>query len=64
MIIRLLIWIVFIYAIYHFIRSAIRSAVNKGIRDYEARKESERIKQKEVKVNRKNIDDAKYEDLK
>lgn len=62
--IRLIIWIVFIYAIYYFIKTAIRGAVNKGIRDYEARKETESKKRREVKVDRRDIEDAKYEDLK
>ena len=62
--IKFIIWIVFFYAVYHFIRTAIRSEVNKRIKDFEAKKESQRRKQKEIKIDRKNIEDAKYEDLK
>ncbi len=62
--IRFIIWIVFFYAVYHFIRTAIRGAINKGIKDHEIQKESQRRKEKEIKIDRKDIEDAKYEDIK
>ncbi|MCL4540427.1 MAG: hypothetical protein M1378_12665 [Bacteroidetes bacterium] len=62
--IEALIWIFFFYALYRFIRSSIHNAVKKGIRDYETQKEEERHSQNEVKIDRKDIEDAKYEDLK
>lgn len=63
MIERLLLWIVLIYIVYLIIRGAVQNAVNKGIRDYEARKESQRSKQKEVKIDRKKVEDAKFKDI-
>lgn len=59
-----LVWIFFFYALYRFIRSAIQGAVQRGIRDYEKRQDKQRHSEKEVKIDRKNIEDAKYEDLK
>lgn len=59
-----LVWIFFFYALYRFIRSAIRAAVRRGIKDYENEKEKEHHSENEIKVDRKNIQDAKYEDLK
>ncbi len=59
-----LIWIFFFYALYRFLRSAIQGAVQRGIRDYEVKKERERHKENEIKIDRKKIEDAKYEDLK
>ncbi len=59
-----IIWIFFFYALYRFIRSAIQGAVQRGIRDYERQKENQHHGEKEVKIDRKNIEDAKYEDLK
>lgn len=64
MILDALIWILFFYALYRFIRSAIRNAVKRGIRDYEIQKEEKHRSENEVKIDRKNIEDAKYEDLK
>ena len=61
---EVLIWIFFFYALYRFIRSAIRGAVQKGIRDYENRKEEQHHSENEIKIDRKKIEDAKYEDLK
>ena len=63
MIIRLIIWIIFFYFIYRFIRGAIQSAVNRGIRDYETKKEKQQRKEMEVKVDRSKIEDAKYKDI-
>ncbi len=63
MIERLLLWIILIYIVYLIIRSAVQNAVNKGIRDYEARKESQQRKQKEIKIDRKNVEDAKFKDI-
>ncbi len=59
-----LIWIFFFYALYRFIRSAIQGAVNKGIRDYAIQKKKQEHRKNEVKIDRKKIEDAKYEDLK
>ncbi len=59
-----LIWLFFFYALFRFIRSAIRNAVRKGIKDYEMQNEEKRHSENEVKIDRKNIEDAKYEDLK
>ncbi len=59
-----LVWIFFFYALYRFIRSAIQGAVQRGIRDYEKRQEKQQHNEKEVKIDRKKIEDAKYEDLK
>lgn len=64
MMLEALIWIFFFYALYRFIRSAIRQAVRKGIRDYETQKEEKHHSDNEIKIDRKNIEDAKYEDLK
>lgn len=64
MIIDALIWLFFFYALYRFIRSAIRNAVRKGIRDFEIQKEEQHHSENEVKIDRKDIEDAKYEDLK
>lgn len=64
MILEALIWIFFFYALYRFIRSAIRNAVSRGIRDYEIQKEEKHRSENEIKVDRKDIEDAKYEDLK
>lgn len=61
---EVLVWIFFFYALYRFIRSAIQGAVRKGIRDYENQKEEQHHSENEIKVDRKNIEDAKYEDLK
>jgi cell division protein FtsB len=63
MIERLVLWIILFYFIYRLIRAAIQSAVNKGIRDYEAHKESQRHKEKEVTIDRKKVEDAKFKDL-
>ncbi len=63
MMVRLFLWIVFIYVIYRLIRSSIQSAVNRGIKDYEVRKEARERKDKEVKIDRKNVEDAKFKDL-
>ena len=63
MIERLLLWIILIYIVYLIIRGAVQNAVNKGIRDYEARKESQQRKQKEIKIDRKKVEDAKFKDL-
>jgi hypothetical protein len=59
-----LVWIFFFYALYRFIRSAIQGAVQRGIHDYEKRQEKQRRSDKEIKIDRKKIEDAKYEDLK
>lgn len=63
MMIEALIWIFFIYAVFRFIRSAIQSAVRRGIKDYETQKEKENRSRNEVKIDRKKIEDAKYEDI-
>ncbi len=63
MMIEALIWIFFIYAVFRFIRSAIQNAVRRGIKDYETRKEKESRSRNEVKIDRKKIEDAKYEDI-
>ena len=63
MIEKLLFWIVLIYIVYLIVRGAVQNAVNKGIKDYEARKESQQRKQKEIKIDRKNVEDAKFKDL-
>jgi hypothetical protein len=63
MIERLLLWIILIYVVYLLIRGAVQNAVNKGIRDYEARKEAQQHKQKEIKIDRKKVEDAKFKDL-
>jgi len=63
MIEKFLLWIILIYIVYLIIRSAVQNAVNKGIRDYEARKESQRQKQKEIKIDRKKVEDAKFKDI-
>ncbi|MGO9482753.1 MAG: hypothetical protein ACLP05_13365 [Candidatus Kryptoniota bacterium] len=56
-------WIIFFFFVYRIIRTLIRVSVNKGIRDYEARKESERRKEKEIKIDSEKIEDAKFKDL-
>lgn len=61
--IRLLLWLIVIYFVYRFVRNSIQSAVNRGIKDYEVRKESQQRKEKEVKIDRKNVEDAKFRDL-
>ena len=63
MIEKLLLWIIFIYIVYRLIKSAVQNAVNKGIRDYEARKESQARKEKEIKVDRSRVEDAKFKDI-
>ena len=63
MIEKLLLWIILIYIVYLIIRGAVQNAVNKGIRDYEARKESQERKQKEIKIDRKKVEDAKFKDI-
>ncbi len=60
---RIFVWIVLFYLVYRFIRVTIQSAVKKGIKDYEAQKETQRRKEKEVRVERKNVEDAKFKDL-
>lgn len=62
--IEALIWIFFFYAVFRFIRSAIQGAVQKGIRDYENKKDRQHRSENEIKIDRKKIEDAKYEDLK
>ncbi len=64
MIIDALIWIFFFYALYRFIRSAVRNAVRRGMRDYRPPTEEQHHSKNEIKVDRKDIEDAKYEDLK
>ncbi len=59
-----LIWIFFFYALYRFIRTAIQGAVKRGISDYENQKKKQEHRKNEVKIDRKKIEDAKYEDLK
>jgi hypothetical protein len=59
-----LIWIFFFYALYRFIRTAIQGAVNRGIRDYENQRQKQEHRKSEIKIDRKKIEDAKYEDLK
>jgi len=63
MIEELILWVIFFYIIYRLIRTAVRSAVNKGIRDYEARRESQQRKEKEIKIDRNKVEDAKFKDL-
>lgn len=63
MIEELLLWAIFFYIVYRVIKSSIRSAVNRGMRDYEARKESQQRKEKEVKIDRSKVEDAKFKDL-
>lgn len=60
---RFIIWLLFFYILYLVIKGLIRGAVRKGIRDYEARKEAQIRKEKEVKIDRRDIEDADYEDL-
>ena len=58
-----ILWVVLILVVYRIIRNSIQTAVNRGIRDYEARSESKRRKEKEIKIDRKKIEDAKFKDL-
>ncbi|MFZ1082564.1 MAG: hypothetical protein WAO19_11645 [Candidatus Kryptoniota bacterium] len=58
-----IVWIVFFFVVYRIIRTSIRTAVNRGIRDYEARQDSQRRKEKEIKIDREKIEDAKFKDL-
>ncbi len=60
---RIIIWLLLFYVLYRIIRGLVRNAVNKGIRDYEAQKEEQHRKEKEIKIDRSNIEDAHYEDL-
>ncbi len=62
--IELILWLLLLYIVYKVVKGLIRSAVNKGIRDYEIQKEAREKKEKEVKIDRGNIEDAHYEDLK
>lgn len=61
--VRIIIWLLLFYVLYLVIRSLVRNAVKRGIRDYEAQKEEQHRKEKEVKIDRNNIEDAHYEDL-
>lgn len=63
MMVRLFLWIVFIYIVYRLVRNSIQSAVNRGIKDYELRKEAREHRDKEVKIDRKKVEDAKFKDL-
>lgn len=63
MMLRFIIWVVLFYLVYRFIRITIQGAVKKGIRDYEAQKETQRRKEKEVRIDRKKVEDAKFKDL-
>jgi len=63
MIERLILWTILFYFVYRLIKGAIERAVNRGIKDYEVRKETQRQKEKEVKVDRKKVEDAKFKDL-
>ena len=63
MIERLIVWTILIYFVYRLIRGAIQSAVNRGIKDYEVRKDTQRRKEKEIKIDRNKVEDAKFKDL-
>jgi len=61
--IEFILWIIFFIMVYRIIRSSIQTAVNRGIKDYETRKDARRRKEKEIKIDRKKIEDAKFKDL-
>lgn len=63
MVIDFFLWIVFFYVVYRIIRNLIQSAVKRGIVDYEAHKEAQRRKEKEIKIDSKKIQDADFKDL-
>jgi hypothetical protein len=63
MIERLILWIILFYIVYRVLKAVVGSAVNKGIRDYETRKKEQQRKEKEIKVDRKNVEDAEFKDL-
>ncbi len=62
--IDLILWLLFIYVIVQLVRGLVRNAVHRGIRDYERQKEAHEKKEKEVKIDRSKIEDAKFKDLK
>ncbi len=61
---ELILWLFFIYIVVQMVRGLIRSAVHRGIRDYEKQKEAKVQKEKEVKIDRSKIEDANFKDLK